>query len=81
MSLFGNMSYYNNHYSFFGLIIPFMLVDLLLRGYALWKSAKKGQPVWFIALLIVNSMGILPLIYLVINRDQNESPKKIKKSK
>lgn len=53
----------------FGLIIPFVLFDLILRGFALWKSARKNQNVWFIALLLVNSVGILPLIYLVFNRE------------
>lgn len=83
-----NWSYSNSMYngyswmpSFFGLLIPFVLLDLILRGYALWKAARKDQNIWFIALLIVNSMGILPLVYLVLNRDQNEAPKKLKKKK
>lgn len=71
----------NNSLDGLGLIFPFMLFELVLKGFALWKSAKKDQNVWFIALLVVNSMGILPLIYLVLNRDQEKSPKKIKKSK
>ena len=57
------------HYGTFGLLIPFMILDLILRGFALWKSAKKSQNIWFIALLVVNSMGILPLIYLLLNRN------------
>lgn len=83
-----NWSYSSNMYnglgwapSFFGLLIPFVLLDLVLRGYALWKAARKDQNIWFIALLIVNSMGILPIVYLVLNRDQNEAPKKLKKKK
>jgi hypothetical protein len=48
------------------LLIPFLVFDLILKGIALWKSAKNGQKVWFIALLIVNSIGILPLIYLLL---------------
>ncbi len=67
------------HYGIFGLLVPFVILDLILRGFALWKSARKNQNVWFIALLIVNSMGILPLIYLVLNRDQNLVSKKSKK--
>ena len=48
------------------LLIPFLVFDLILRGIALWKSAKSGQKVWLVALLIVNSIGILPLIYLLL---------------
>lgn len=72
---------YGMNYGVFGLLIPFVILDLVLRGFSLWKAAKRNQNIWFIALLIINSMGILPLIYLVLNRDQNESPKKTKKSK
>lgn len=57
-------------------IVPFVLLDLILRGFALWKSARKDQNIWFIALLIVNSMGILPLIYLVLNKDKKSDSKK-----
>ena len=69
------------HYGTFGLLIPFVILDLVLRGLALWKSAKRNQNIWFIALLIVNTMGILPGIYLLLNRDSKEPPKRDKKSK
>lgn len=82
--MWGYNNYYNSYGMNFGLIkflIPIMVLDLILRGFALWKSARKNQNVWFIALLVVNSMGILPLIYLVLNRDQKEAPKKTGRSK
>ena len=84
MNFWGGTNYYNfsgMRYGAFGLLIPLMIFDLVLRGFALWRSARKGQNVWFIALLVVNSLGILPLIYLVLNRDQKEAPKKSKRSK
>lgn len=65
----------------YGVLIPFVILDLVLRGLSLWKSAKKNQNIWFIALLVVNSMGILPLIYLILNRDKKEVSKKLTKSK
>lgn len=77
-------TYFNDfgvEYGIFGLLIPLAILDLVLRGFALWKSARKDQNIWFIGLLLVNSVGILPLIYLVLNRDQKEAPKKVKKSK
>lgn len=50
----------------------YMLVsaDLILRGVCLYRSARKSQRGWFIALLIVNSLGLLPLVYLIINKDK-----------
>ncbi len=70
-------SYRNGYYEgigwhgIFGFLIPLVILDLILRGISLWKSAKKDQNVWFIALLVVNSMGFLPLIYLLINRGKH----------
>jgi hypothetical protein len=64
--------YYNNYYNnfdrapwYFWCLLPFALFDLILKGISLWKTAKAGQKGWFVALLIINSVGILPLIYLV----------------
>lgn len=42
--------------------------DLVWKGLALWKSAGKKQKYWFMALLVINSMGILPIIYLLIDK-------------
>lgn len=45
----------------------FMLVTLwtlFWKGLALWHSAKRGEPWWFIALLLVNTVGVLEIVYL-----------------
>jgi hypothetical protein len=34
------------------------------KGIALWKAAKLGQKYWFIALLVVNTLAILEIIYI-----------------
>jgi methionyl-tRNA synthetase len=47
-------------------LIPLLLIDLVLKGMALWRSAQRKQLGWFILLLVINSVGILPLIYLLI---------------
>ena len=49
--------------------------SIIWKGIALWKSGRNNQLVWFIILLIVNTLGILEIIYLVaFQKDQN--PKK-----
>jgi len=37
---------------------------LIWKGIALWKSAQNNQRNWFIALLIINTFGILEIIYI-----------------
>ena len=68
----GNLGSYNfsNMMGLAAPFAPFMLLDIVLKGFALYKSARKGQTYWFIALLVVNSLGILPGIYLLMNRKQ-----------
>jgi methionyl-tRNA synthetase len=36
------------------------------KGLALWRAAQLGQKKWFIALLIVNTLGLLEIIYIFI---------------
>jgi len=46
------------------LVFIVFLWSLLWKGLALWRAAKLGQRNWFIVILIVNTVGILELIYL-----------------
>ena len=46
-------------------LIPVLLIDLILKGYALWRAGRNNQPYWFVSLLVVNSVGILPLIFIL----------------
>ena len=34
------------------------------KGVALWKAAKNGHKKWFVALLILNTLAILEIIYI-----------------
>lgn len=52
--------------AFWPLVMILMLLDVVLKGIALWVSARQKQKYWFIALLVVNSMTILPIIYLLL---------------
>lgn len=37
---------------------------LVWKGFALWKAAGNKQKIWFIALLVINTLGILEIVYL-----------------
>lgn len=50
---------------------PFLWAALLIwslvwKGFALWKAAERSQKYWFIALLIVNSFGLLDIFYIFV---------------
>ncbi|MCC6934764.1 MAG: hypothetical protein IT406_03715 [Candidatus Yanofskybacteria bacterium] len=36
------------------------------KGLALWRAAQKEQKWWFIALLVVNTLGILEILYVYV---------------
>ena len=45
-------------------IILVVLWVIFWKGLALWHSAIRKQAWWFVALLIINTIGILEIIYL-----------------
>jgi hypothetical protein len=51
---------------FLALILVLALWELIWKGIALWKAAKSEQKYWFIAMLIINSVGILPILYIFV---------------
>ena len=50
------------------LLIVLVLIawSLTWKGLALWRSAQLGQKPWFIAILILNTFGIIEIIYLFV---------------
>jgi methionyl-tRNA synthetase len=47
------------------LLSIFLVWSFIWKGIALWKCGRNNQLVWFIALLVVNTAGILEIIYLL----------------
>ena len=47
-------------------LIIILVVILFLKGTAMWKAAKNNSKGWFWTLLILNTGGILPLLYITI---------------
>lgn len=54
--------------------------DVVWRGIAMWRTAQQKKKIWFVVLLLINSVGILPLIYLLFI-EKGEVFGKKKKSK
>lgn len=47
----------------------FLLVlawSLYWKGLALWKSARAGHRSWFVVLLLVQTIGILDILYIYV---------------
>lgn len=47
--------------------LTFLLIaiwSLFWKGCALWIAAKNNQKGWFLALLVLNTVGILEIVYI-----------------
>ena len=51
------------------IIFVISLWALIWKGLALWQSAKRDEKYWFLAIFILNTMGILPIAYLLYKND------------
>jgi len=61
--------------SFVGLVIILVTWEVAWKVWAMWKAARLNQSGWFIALFLLNTLGILPILYIYVF-----SPKKGSKS-
>jgi hypothetical protein len=46
------------------LVLLLVLWTLPWKAVALWKAAKNNQKIWFVILLIANTLAILEIIYI-----------------
>ena len=63
-----------NFYTWF---IPLIIVLAIWEGVwkliALWKSARNKHLAWFICIALINTVGILPIIYILMNKKKPEN--------
>ena len=50
---------------------------LAWKGYALWRAAKNDQKYWYVALLVINLLGILEIVYLFFFQKEGKLWQKI----
>ncbi|MBI4649091.1 MAG: hypothetical protein HY738_21500 [Bacteroidia bacterium] len=59
-------------FGFIAIIVVIAIAELILKGFALWRSARNKHIAWYICILIFNTAGILPLIYLLTHKGNKE---------
>jgi len=72
--MLGLYSLYWNLFSPY-ILIPILIWSLFWKGLALWTAGRRKEKIWFIVLLLVNTVGILEIIYLLTR----QKPKKRRK--
>lgn len=58
------------------LLLPLIVWSLFWKGWALWRAAKNDSKGWFIALLILNTLGILEILYIFVFGSKKSSRKR-----
>lgn len=53
-------------------ILLVSLWDTVWKGIAMWRASRRNQLGWFIVLFVANTVGVLPIIYLLTHREKKE---------
>ncbi len=48
------------------MFVVILVWSLAWKGFALWRAAREESPWWFGVMLVVNTLGLLEIIYLFI---------------
>jgi len=51
-----------------------VLWTLPWKGMALWKAAKNSDKWWFIALMLINTLGLLEILYIFVFSKKKSEP-------
>lgn len=53
-------------FSWLGPLILAVIWTTIWKGIGMWKAARNGSKVWFIVLLVINTLGILDILYIYV---------------
>lgn len=55
-----------SYFAGFFWVVVFLAIawSAVWKGIALWRAGRNGQLAWFIVMLIINTLGVLEIIYI-----------------
>jgi len=59
------------------MILLIIIWVLPWKGFALWKAARNSHKIWFVVLLILNTLAILEILYIFFFSKKKEEETKI----
>lgn len=57
------------------ILVIITIWDTIWKLIALWKASRNNSITWFIILFLVNSVGILPIVYIYFFSKKKEKAK------
>jgi len=64
-----------------GLLLLALVWSLAWKGAALWKAARNGHSWWFAAMMVINTLGLLEILYYFVFSNRAKSAVKIESEK
>ena len=55
------------------LIIILVIWEAVWKLIAMWKAGRNNDLAWFICIALVNTIGILPIVYIIMQRKKSKS--------
>jgi len=62
-------------------LVVILVWSLTWKLIALWKSARKGELIWFIVLALFNTVGVLEILYIFVFSKLKMNSKPVAKTK
>lgn len=54
------------------LIIPIIIWDTTWKIIGMWKAGRNNHLAWFICIALINTLGILPIVYILMQKKKSE---------
>lgn len=62
----------------FAWLMPILIISIFWEAtwkiIAMWKAGRNNHLAWFICIALINTVGILPIIYLLMHRNKPPQP-------
>lgn len=57
-------------------IVVFILAlfEAIMKAIAMWKAARNNHLAWFVCITVFNTVGILPIIYIILDKKGKFAP-------
>ena len=57
------------------ILIVLSIWELIWKAIAMWKASKNNHKMWFSIILIINTEGILQILYIVFTKKNKKKSK------
>ncbi len=72
MEIFSHYIIQNYGWPTLSVFILLVIWSAIWKGVALWKAARNSDKYWFVALLVINTVGILEILYIYVFSKKKE---------